>query len=82
MNYQSEHEERHAAFDAMKLRKHLEYRPRLERVIDGVAWCNGHEIPNDDDYREGAKLMDAEYMALFASPTILTAARNRRRSTR
>lgn len=64
MPYYKNLNERHAAFEAMKLRKHLEYRPRLDAVIENTAKCNGRTIPTASDIQQAQRVMGSEYLRL------------------
>jgi hypothetical protein len=59
-------EQRNANWENFKWVKKNVYRPRLERVIEGLAWFNGHEVATHDDVMEAQRIMDREYLSLFA----------------
>lgn len=64
MTYQSVADERHANWEDFKWIKENHYRPRLKRVIEGLAWFNGHEITTHDDVMEAQRIMWSEYLLL------------------
>lgn len=57
--------QRRAAFEDEKVR-HRRFHRRLEVVEEGIAWCNGRDVPNRADVAEARAQMWPEYMRLFA----------------
>jgi hypothetical protein len=54
---------RQADWENMKREKRA-YHKRLRRVIDGLAWFNGHDLPTDADYDEAQHILRDEYLAI------------------